>query len=72
MMLLFQIVPHLLSVPSKCQHSQKLERWSVLIANMSQVCTSETHAHTYFIQYFNEYLKVFSFTMSEGLLKIYI
>lgn len=55
MVLLFQILSPLLLMPSKCQHSQKLERGSVLIANMSQVCTSETHAHTYFIQYFNEY-----------------
>ena len=28
--------------------------------------------HMYFIKYFNEYLKVFSFTMLEGLLKIYV
>lgn len=28
--------------------------------------------YTYFIQYFNEYLKVFSFTVLEGLLKIYV
>ena len=38
--------------------------------HVSGVYICNTHMH--FIKYFNEYLKVFSFTMLEGLLKIYV